>query len=98
MYERLGTPQGLPYPFLEFFTAKGEPLTTLDFLPAMRTLLDNMQGLAATCHAASLSTEVAQQEVSQGLFILKEYLEAAVAFFARWAGDVHPGPTVREGT
>lgn len=94
MYDRTGMQQ-LPFPFYEI-PAPGTPIRTLDFLPAMSTLLANMQGLSATNHAGSLSTELAYQELTQALFVLKEYAQAALVLFERWQTTRYPGPTIHE--
>lgn len=94
MYERTGM-QGVPFPFYEI-PPNGTPVRTLDFLPAMGILLENMYGLAATSHAGSLSSELAYQELTQALFILKEYAQATLTLFTRWEQDRHPGPTIDE--
>lgn len=94
MYDRAGMQQ-LPFPFYEI-PAPGLSVRTLDFLPAMGALLENMQGLAATNHAGSLSSELAYQELTQALFVLKEYAQAALVLFERWHKERHPGPTVQE--
>lgn len=88
MYERLGM-NALPYPFTELPAEASQPATDapfdlLTFSGAMKTLLENAQGMAGVCCAAVESKEVASQDVGQTLFVLKEYIEAAVVLFRRW--------------
>ena len=94
MYDRLGF-QSLPYPLYEI-PPPTERLSTLDFLPVMRTLLEHTHGLAGTIYAAAVHPEACQQDVQQALFVLKEYLESARMLFARWEEAAYPGPTVHE--
>ena len=77
--------QEIPFPFTQFADLM-DPLPHLELPGYIHDLLEQSQGLAHVCFQASTSPNTCTQDLSQGLYILAEYLEATLALWERWRG------------
>jgi hypothetical protein len=89
-YERLEL-QDLPYPFTHFADLR-DPFPAVDMPSHLHSLLEQSKGLAHVCCQASTHPETCVDDLSQGLFVLAEYLEAALALWERWRETERPSP------